>query len=129
MLILASGNVVHNQRRVRWDHPAAAFDWAIRFDDTVVQQLADDPSRILDVTRHPDYALAVPTPDHFIPLLYVAALAAQQPADRIEPVVRGYALGSVSMTCYAVGMDGKVYEEPSDSAGLPPNVPADQTNT
>ena len=128
VLILASGNVVHNLRRVQWDQPDAAFDWAIRFDDAVVQQLADDPGRILDVTQHPDYALAVPTPDHFIPLLYVAALAAQQSDDRIEPVVRGYALGSVSMTCYALGMSGKVYEEASDAAGLPANVPADQTN-
>src|SRR6478609_2251237 len=69
ILVVASGNVVHNLGRVQWNKPDAAFDWAERFDDAVVQQLADDPYRILSVTSHPDYASAVPTPDHFIPLL------------------------------------------------------------
>lgn len=68
--ILASGNVVHNLREVQWKQPNAAFDWAERFDDAVVAQLADAPGDILKVGEHPDYARAVPTPDHFIPLLY-----------------------------------------------------------
>ncbi len=128
VLILGSGNVVHNLRRVQWDHPDAAFDWARRFDDAVAQQLGDDPSRILDLTRHEDYGLAVPTPDHFIPLLYIAALAAED-GGKADAIVRGYTMGSISMTCYGVGTSEAECRQASDAAGLPPNVPAHQTNT
>jgi len=60
-----------------------------------------DPARIVEMQQHPDYAMAVPTPDHFMPLLYVAGLASasNQPA---EVLVEGYAMGSVSMTAYTV---------------------------
>ena len=126
IMVLASGNVVHNLGRVRWNEPDAAFDWAERFDDAVVAQLAADPGQILRVTDHSDYALAVPTPDHFIPLLYFAGMAAaldQKP----KPLVRGYAMGSLSMTCYGVDAALDCSEE-SGAAMLPADVPADQTN-
>ena len=128
VMILGSGNVVHNLRRVQWDRPDAAFDWAERFDDAVVDQLAAGPGDILRVTEHPDYELAVPTPDHFIPMLYIAGLAAaaEVPA---EPLVRGYSMGSLSMTCYGVGIENGRVREPEGAAGLPTDVPADQTNT
>ena len=127
IMILGSGNVVHNLRRVQWDRPDAAFDWAERFDDAVVDQLATDPGGILKVREHPDYALAVPTPDHFIPLLYIAGLAAAGGVVA-EPLVRGYAMGSISMTCYGVGVAGATGGEAAGAAGLPAGVPADQTN-
>jgi 4,5-DOPA dioxygenase extradiol len=126
IMILGSGNVVHNLRRVQWDRPDSGFDWAHRFDDSVAAQMAADSGAILDVTRHPDYALAVPTPDHFIPLLYIAGLAAAEGG--AEALLRGYALGSLSMTCYGVGADVTLAEEGEGAAGLPPDVPADQTN-
>ena len=66
-MVIASGNVVHNLRRVLWDRPDAAFDWAERFDDATAQLLAEAPGEILRMTEHPDYREAVPTPDHFIP--------------------------------------------------------------
>ena len=127
VMILASGNVVHNLARVQWHRPDAAFDWAERFDEAVVEQLARDPSDILRVAEHPDFKLAVPTPDHFIPLLYLAGLAA---ADRAVPevLVRGYALGSISMTCYGLDADGIDCAEPHSAAPLPEGVPPDQTN-
>src|SRR5690606_15984039 len=75
ILILASGNVVHNLRAIDWSKPDFGFDWAHRFDEAVRDQRARDPAGILAVTAHPDYPRAVPTPEHFIPLLYVAALA------------------------------------------------------
>jgi len=127
VMILASGNVVHNLRRVQWDQPDAAFDWAERFDDAVVQQLARDPGDILRLVEHPDFGLAVPTPDHFIPLLYLAALAA---AEGVPPevLVRGYAMGSISMTCYGLGAKGILPQEPERAARLPDGVPPDQTN-
>src|SRR5690554_3776399 len=74
VMIVASGNIVHNLRQLQWRQPDLAFDWAERFDDAVVEQLAHSPGDILRVLEHPDYEAAVPTPDHFIPLLYVAGL-------------------------------------------------------
>jgi len=91
-----------------------------------VEQLASDPGAILKVTDHPDYALAVPTPDHFIPLLYIAGLAAAS-GEPMEPLLRGYAMGSLSMTSYGVGTDLRC-EEGDGAARTPEGVPADQTN-
>src|SRR5690606_12106058 len=102
VMIIGSGNVVHNLRRVQWDQPDAAFDWARRFDDAVVQQMAADPAAILKLVEHADFDLAVPTPDHFIPLLYTAGLAAAGEG-RATAFARGYAMGSISMTCYGAG--------------------------
>ena len=127
ILILGSGNVVHNLRRIDWNNPDAAFDWAERFDEAVVEQLAKDPADILNLQEHPDYALAVPTPDHFIPLLYLAGLAAESGAG-VEPLVRGYAMGSISMTCYGIGLGNGHPDEATGAATLPEDVPADQTN-
>lgn len=125
--ILASGNVVHNLRRVLWDQPDAAFDWAERFDDAVVEQMATNPSDILTVAEHPDYPLAVPTPDHFIPLLYLAGLAGAGEG-AAKPLVRGYAMGSISMTCYGLGANAGMAEDIEGAAGLPSDIPPDQTN-
>lgn len=125
--ILASGNVVHNLRRVLWDQPDAAFEWAERFDDAVVEQMATNPSDILTVAEHPDYPLAVPTPDHFIPLLYLAGLAGAGEG-AAKPLVRGYAMGSISMTCYGLGPNAGMPEDIEGAAGLPSDIPPDQTN-
>jgi 4,5-DOPA dioxygenase extradiol len=126
VLIMGSGNVVHNLRRVQWDKPDSAFDWAERFDDAVAAQLASDPRNILKVTEHPDYALAVPTPDHFVPLLYIAGLAAES-GEPMEALIRGYAMGSLSMSCYDVGT-GLACREEEGAATIPENVSADQSN-
>jgi len=126
VLILGSGNVVHNLARVQWNQPDMAFDWAERFDDSVVEQVGTDPGAILRATAHPDYHLAVPTPDHFIPLLYVAGLAAAS-GERLDPLVRGYAMGSLSMTCYGAGANLRCRSE-EGAATLPQEVPADQSN-
>jgi 4,5-DOPA dioxygenase extradiol len=128
ILVLASGNVVHNLRRVEWNRPDAAFDWAERFDDAAIRQLADAPADILKLAEHPDYAAAVPTPDHFIPLLYLAGMAAEQRLP-LAPLVRGYAVGSISMTCY--GLDTAAAppcEEAEGAATLPEGVPPEQSN-
>ncbi|MBE0532047.1 MAG: 4,5-DOPA dioxygenase extradiol [Rhodospirillales bacterium] len=127
VMVLASGNVVHNLRRLRWDQPTLAYDWAERFDDAVAKQLSLDPGDILRVTEHPDFALAVPTPDHFIPLLYIAGLAAAEGAT-VEPLVRGYSMGSISMTCYGIGVDVELRKNPACAARLPPGVPPEQSN-
>ncbi len=128
IMILASGNVVHNLRMIEWNRPDHGFDWAQRFDDSAVDQMAEDPRAILKLAEHRDYAQAVPTPDHFIPLLYLAGLAAAGEG-RAEPLLRGYAMGSLSMTCYGVGAEVDLRgEEAEGAATLPPGVPPDQTN-
>lgn len=127
VMVLGSGNVVHNLRRLNWNEPNLGFDWAERFDDAVAGQLADDPNDILKVMDHADYAAAVPTPDHFIPMLYVAGLAA---ADGVkpEPLLRGYSMGSISMTCYGIDADVELRKHPDCAARLPAGIPPEQTN-
>jgi 4,5-DOPA dioxygenase extradiol len=125
-MMLSSGNVVHNLGRIEWKRPDFGADWAQRFDDAVARQMSEAPADILRTLDHPDYGMAVPTPDHFIPLLYTAGLAAA--GNDATALLRGYAMGSLSMTCYGVGMHGIACEEASGAAALPPGVPADQTN-
>lgn len=102
VLILCSGNVVHNLRRIEWSRPDAGADWNRRFDEAVKAVMTDAPADLPKLRQHPDYAAAVPTPEHFIPLLYLAGLAsaAGKPA---ETLIEGYAMGSLSMTAYTLG--------------------------
>lgn len=126
VMIVSSGNVVHNLSRIEWNRPDAGTDWARRFDDMVAHQMTEAPADILKSLEHPDFDLAVPTPDHFIPLLYTAGLAAA--GTDAQALLRGYAMGSLSMSCYGVGMSGVVCEEGDGAAQLPLGVPPDQTN-
>ena len=126
IMLLGSGNVVHNLGQLQWNEPNSAFDWAERFDDAVVEQLERDPDGILKVAEHADFALAAPTPDHFMPLLYMAGVAAAS-NEPMEPLVRGYSMGSLSMTCFGIGADLNCRDE-EGAATLPRGVPADQTN-
>lgn len=127
VLILASGNVVHNLGRIDWRNRDGGEDWAYRFDDAVASVMTERPEDVRSLVAHPDYALAVPTPDHFLPLLYVAGVAAASGA-RASHWVRGCTLGSISMTCYAVGMESVRCIAGAGSAGVPDGVPPDQTN-
>lgn len=101
VLILGSGNVVHNLGGVAWDKPNIGFDWAQRFDETAKELMTSTPAEVGTLDRHRDYRLAVPTPDHFLPLLYVAGATGGAPA---EVLIDGYAYGSLSMTSYTVGL-------------------------
>ena len=128
VLIVASGNVVHNLRRLDMRKPDAATDWARRFDDAAREVMTTAPGNVLSLRGHADYAMAVPTPDHFLPLLYVAALA-DQAGKPTSVLVDGYFAGSISMTAY--GLDIAC---PPDSGGgpgapLPTEIPPEKTNT
>ena len=127
VMILGSGNVVHNLRELRWNEPGLAFDWAQRFDDAAAEQMGRSPGDILQLAEHPDFARAVPTPDHFLPLLYLAGLAEAE-GRSVEPLVRGYAMGSVSMTCYGVDAGTELQRDPECAARLPAGVPPEQSN-
>lgn len=102
ILLLASGNVVHNLGRVAWGMNGG-LDWAERFDlqirDSILQK---DIAAVADYPAlGSDAALAVPTPEHFLPLLY--ALGASDPADQVSVFNRSCVLGSLSMTGYVFG--------------------------
>lgn len=101
VLIVGSGNVVHNLRRIDWGNPDGAYDWTRRFDDAAREIMTTDPGRAASLEHHPDFALAHPTPDHFIPLLYIAGLAAAGGAPT-HSLIDGCAMGSLSMASYGL---------------------------
>lgn len=101
VLVVASGNVVHNLPMLDWSRPDSAFDWADRFDEAARAQLTDDPGAVAALTEHPDFRLAAPTPDHFLPLLYVAGIAAATGAP-VSSLAETRMMGSLSMTSYQV---------------------------
>ena len=129
VLIVGSGNVVHHLGMIDWEQPDAAFDWNRRFDTAAAELMTGAPGDILALQDHPDFDLAVPTPDHFLPLLYVAGLAAAA-GDTANVLVDGYAMGSLSMVSYTVGLGELDTGSAADGAGAPalPDVPADETN-
>lgn len=102
VVVVGSGNVVHNLRGIDWARTDEGFDWAERFDDDAKERMLTDPTEVARLDAHPDYRLAVPTPDHFVPLLYVAGAAAT--GEGVDVLVDGYAYGSLSMTAYTVGL-------------------------
>lgn len=102
VLILCSGNVVHNLRRIQWREPDAATDWNRRFDAAARDIMTGNPARLPELREHPDYAVAVPTPDHFLPLLYLAGLASSA-GSPTDVLVEGHSMGSLSMTAYTLG--------------------------
>ena len=126
VLVLASGNVVHNLRRIDWNQPDAGFDWARTFDDAAAGVMTSAPGDVVSLTGHGDFALAAPTPDHFIPLLYLAGLAAAA-GETANVLVDGYAMGSLSMVSYTLGCHEL---DPGGKGGAPvlPDIPADETN-
>lgn len=105
VLIMTSGNIVHNLRAVDWSLTEDGFDWAQRFDESARELLlGSDPSGVLSLDGHRDYRNAVPTPDHFIPMLYLAGVASADERKDTEILVDGYSYGALSMTSYTVGM-------------------------
>ena len=127
---MASGNVVHNLRRVDWNQPDDGFDWAKRFDDAARGLMTSSPAEVVGLSGHRDYGVAVPTPDHFLPLLYLAGLA-QAEGIAAEVLVEGFAYGSLSMTSYVLGGHVAVVPGTHTTGGSLPDpelVPTDESN-
>jgi 4,5-DOPA dioxygenase extradiol len=107
VLILGSGNVVHNLRSLDWKQPELAYDWASRFGEDATARMLGDPEAVARLDAHLDYRQAAPTPEHFLPLLYIAGLAAAD-NETAKPLVGGYMYGGLSMAAYTVGADVRV---------------------
>ena len=127
VLIVGSGNIVHNLGRADRTLETSGFDWAQRFNEAAMDCLLHTPADAAALADHPDYELAAPTPDHFIPALYFAGLAAADDT-AANVLVDGYAYGSLSMTAY--GLDGFRPTRTAADTGAAslPDVPADQAN-
>ncbi|MDD2427410.1 MAG: 4,5-DOPA dioxygenase extradiol [Eubacteriales bacterium] len=99
-LILGSGNVTHNLRLINWNIGSVGFDWATDFDDFICQSILNHKHQdILNYKELGEIAkLAVPTPDHFYPLLY--PLGASDPEDKITVFNQKGEMGSMTMTGY-----------------------------
>lgn len=130
VVILGSGNVVHNLRAIDFGSPQGAFDWAERFDEHAHELMTTNPSAIASLGAHPDFRAAVPTPDHFLPLLYIAGLSAAA-GTTAETLVQGYAYGSLSMTSYTLGARrlGAMPEAAAESPASLGSAPPDSGNT
>jgi 4,5-DOPA dioxygenase extradiol len=105
VLIMGSGNVVHNLRATDRGAPEgpATRTWAQAYDTAVNQALAarDDKRLIAWETLDPSVAMAVPTPDHYYPFLY--ALGAAAPGEAPRTVFEGFHSGTLSMRCVQFG--------------------------
>lgn len=99
ILFIGSGNIVHNLRRADFRRPDGE-DWAVRADSLIRDLvLARDHSALSNLDGlGADARLAVPTPEHFLPLLYVLALSDE--ADDVRVFNEAVELGSISMTSF-----------------------------
>jgi len=104
VLILGSGNLVHNLQTYDWDRPdVAAFDWASRFEEKVRGLLqAGKDDQIIDYPAMGSEAkLSIPTPDHYLPLLYV--LGSRRKGEGVSFPIEGFDGGSMSMLTVQIG--------------------------
>ena len=104
ILIAGSGNVVHNLHAYGWGRrQVEPFDWAVRFEKRARELLmAFDHDQLIGYeTLGRDAVLSVPTPDHYLPLLYV--IAQQREGDQVSFPVEGFDGGSVSMLSVKIG--------------------------
>jgi 4,5-DOPA dioxygenase extradiol len=101
VLVLGSGNVVHNLHAADFS-VEGGYDWANDFDAHIRDALErGDGDALVRYDRHPAGSLAVPTPDHYFPALYAAAL--RRPSERVSTIVEGMQAGALSMRSFAIG--------------------------
>jgi 4,5-DOPA dioxygenase extradiol len=104
VLIIGSGNIVHNLGMLDWENIAAApFDWSREFDEKVKTGLLSGNHRALIQFQEMGKAstLAVPTLDHYLPMIY--AIALQEKNEALTFIHEGFQHGSISMRCFQIG--------------------------
>lgn len=100
VLLFGTGNIVHNLRKINSAMPDKGFEWAHQFDDYIKENILNgNHENVVNYMSLGESAnLAVPTPDHFNPILYI--LGAADPDDKVTVYNEDFILGSVSMTSY-----------------------------
>jgi 4,5-DOPA dioxygenase extradiol len=104
VLIMGSGNLIHNLHTYAWGrHMPEAYDWATRFEQQAryLMSVSEYSSLIEYETLGRDAILSIPTPDHYLPLLYV--LGAKEEQEAITFPLEGVDGGSVSMLTVQIG--------------------------
>ncbi|WP_026726817.1 4,5-DOPA-extradiol-dioxygenase [Flavobacterium sasangense] len=106
VLIIGSGNMVHNLRMVAWDklnEPEYGFDWALEMNDVFKNKISNGfHKELIQYEKlHKAATLAIPTPDHYYPLLYILAL--QTDNDKVEFFNDKAVGGSLTMTSVKIG--------------------------
>ena len=103
VMILGSGNLVHNLRQIRWEANAPPYDWAIEFDEWLKAKLTEgDFKAVLDDFHATDAGrLSAPTLEHYLPLHYVLGAAGKQEKIRFE--YEELQNGSISMRSFSFG--------------------------
>ncbi|OON41925.1 4,5-DOPA dioxygenase extradiol [Izhakiella australiensis] len=105
VMIVASGNVVHNLRMLKWQGDNQAYPWAQGFNQFVRDNLSwQGPAEqhpLVNFMQHEGAALANPTPEHYLPLLYV--LGSRQPDEPVTVPVDGNVMAALSMLSVQVG--------------------------
>jgi 4,5-DOPA dioxygenase extradiol len=104
VLIIGSGNIVHNLHTYAWGkHEVEPFDWAVRFESRVRELLLnnDDEPLVNYESLGRDALLSAPTPDHYLPLLYVLGL--RRAGEKVSFPVEGFDGGSISMLTVQIG--------------------------
>jgi 4,5-DOPA dioxygenase extradiol len=105
VLIAGSGNLVHNLHSYAWGpHMPSPYDWAVRFEQEAKEMmLAEEYKPLIEYEKiGQDAMLSIPTPDHYLPLLYV--IATRQQGEAIAFPVEGMDGGSISMLTVQVGL-------------------------
>jgi len=106
VLIVGSGNIVHNLRKVTWDKPddeEYGLDWAIEANETIKRLILENKHKeLIDYNLlSKEVQMAVPSPDHYLPLLYTLALKAED--ENISFFNDKVVMGSLSMTSIRIG--------------------------
>lgn len=103
ILIIGSGNLVHNLRRIDWNEQATPFDWAIEFDRWCKAELLkyNHNALITEFMRSEAGQQSVPTPDHYYPFLYT--LGASTKNEPVDFIYEGFQNASISMRCIRFG--------------------------
>lgn len=106
VLVIGSGNIVHNLYQANFENlDAKPYSWAVEYDQAVKRCLLEQNHEALIEYEKltPSAALAVPTNEHYLPLLYTLAL--QKAEDKISFIYEGMQNASISMRCIYIGED------------------------
>jgi 4,5-DOPA dioxygenase extradiol len=103
VLIIGSGNIVHNLRMADWTNPNGAFEWAIYANKIIKKAISEGDNQLLTGYNGlgREINLAIPTPEHFIPLLYTLALRDKD--EEVSLFNDRIVMGSLSMTSVFIG--------------------------